>query len=254
MTAGEVVNLSGRPGKIALVVGGRPVGRSSLHERIAERLREMIVERRLAPGEAISEAAFCGTLGVSRTPLREALKLLAAEDLVELRPNRSPRVSPMVPAEIVSLFEAVAGIERICVELAAARIEEADLARLTALQTRLEGLHSQGDLAAYFRVNQQIHGTLVAASRNEVLVGTHRRLLARATRARFFALSSRTRWDDSVEEHRAVLDALAAGQAEEAGRLMGHHVGRTGNVVVETLRRQVAGTSAAPSQAAATGA
>jgi DNA-binding GntR family transcriptional regulator len=168
--------------------------------------------------------------------VREALKLLEAEGLVELRPNRSARVAPLKRSEIRDLFEAVGGIERLAAELAAVRITPGELRRLHVMQRRMERLHERGDLRGYFEVNQQIHGFVVACGGNRTLAATHDWLLARVERARFFALSARGRWDESVVEHRAILAALEGRDPAAAGRALSAHVQRTGAVVVEILR------------------
>jgi DNA-binding GntR family transcriptional regulator len=167
--------------------------------------------------------------------LREALKLLAAEGLVELRLNRSAIVAPLRPEEVAELFEAVSGIERISAELAATRMTARDLQKLESLQERMERHHDCGELREYFELNQQIHRFIVSCARNGPLRGTHEALLARVERARFFALSSQGRWEESVREHRDVLRALAERDGDKAGRLLAHHVHRTGDVVSEVL-------------------
>lgn len=237
-------------GAPALRGGAAPVDRAALHARAAERLRAMIVRGDLAPGEAIGEAELCAALGMSRTPLREALKLLAAEGLVDLRANRSARVAPLRAEETEELFEAVAGIERIAAELAARRADAGRLRRLRALQDRIERHHGRGELADYFALNQCIHQEIVAAAGNAALAAAHGSLLARAERARLFAIAaSSARWAESVDEHREILAALEARDAERAGRALERHVLRTGEVVRAALRRGEPAT-AAPAAAA----
>jgi DNA-binding GntR family transcriptional regulator len=211
------------------------VPRIGLHEQAAARLRTMIVRGELAPGQQLGEADLSDALGISRTPLREALKQLATEGLVELRLNRSAVVAPFRREELTELFEAVSGIERCAAELAAIRMAPADLERLEALQDRIEWHHGRGELREYFQTNQQIHSAIVDCARNAVLKATHEALLARAERARFFALSVLGRWDESVREHQEILTALRDGEAARAGQLLAHHVRRTGEIVVETL-------------------
>ncbi|KFC73082.1 Transcriptional regulatory protein [Bosea sp. LC85] len=211
------------------------VSRAGLHDQAANRLRTLIVRGDLEPGEQINEAELSEALGVSRTPLREALKLLAAEGLVELRLNRSGIVTPLRRSEINDLFEAVSGIERVAAELAAARMSSRDLQKLKSLQNRMERHHGAGQLRDYFELNQQIHNFIVASSRNNTLKAAHQWLLARVERARFFALSSHNRWDESVQEHRDILDALERRDIEKAGKLLADHVLRTGQVVNELL-------------------
>jgi DNA-binding GntR family transcriptional regulator len=214
------------------------VPRSGLHDQAAARLRTLIIRGELPPGQPLTETELSEALGVSRTPLREALKLLAAEGLVELRLNRSAVVASLRRDEIAELFEAVSGIERIAAELAAVRMTDRDLQKLNKLQERMERFHDEGELRDYFELNQQIHSFIVACARNGALKSTHEALLARAERARFFALFSQARWDESVEEHRGILRALEARQAESAGKLLAHHVRRTGEVVNDALQAQ----------------
>jgi DNA-binding GntR family transcriptional regulator len=222
----------------ALQRRGLRVPRTGLHEQAAAKLRTLIVRGDLSPGEPLLEVDISKALGISRTPLREAFKQLAAEGLVELRLNRGAVVAALRREELAELFEAVSGIERCAAELAAIRMTTADAERLEALQDRIEGHHDRGELRDYFEVNQQIHSAIVGFARNSVLKASHDALLARAERARFFALSAHGRWDESVREHRQILAALKARDAERAGQLLGHHVRRTGEAVVETLERQ----------------
>jgi DNA-binding GntR family transcriptional regulator len=211
------------------------VPRTGLHEQAAMRLRNLIVHGELPPGQPLPEGDLSEALGISRTPLREALKQLAAEGLVELHLNRSAVVTPFRREELNDLFEAVSGVERCAAELAATRMAARDVEQLEALQERIERYHDHGELRDYFETNQQIHTAIVDFARNAVLKATHEVLLARAERARFFALSVLGRWDESVREHRDILAALKAGDADHAGRLLGGHVSRTGQVVTETL-------------------
>jgi DNA-binding GntR family transcriptional regulator len=210
--------------------------RGALHELARDRLRTLIVHGDLAPGVALQETQLSEELGISRTPLREALKLLAAEGLLELRSNRSAQIAPLRQNEIDEIFEVISAIEGIAAQLAASRITNQELKRLTQLQERMEAHHDNGKLEEYFRINQEIHGFIVACAKNGILRSTHDTLLARAERARYFALSSRTRWDDSVREHRQILKALKARDAEAASRALTLHVLRTGRAVSEQLR------------------
>ena len=191
----------------------------------------------LAPGESLFESEISEALGISRTPLREALKQLASEGLVELRLNRSAVVAPFRREQLLELFEAVSGIERCAAELAATRMVARDFERLEALQQKIEWHHDRGELRDYFETNQQIHSTIVGFARNAVLKSTHDILLPRAERARFFALSVQGRWDELVREHHDILTALKKKDGERAGKLLGYHVLRTGEIVAATLNK-----------------
>jgi DNA-binding GntR family transcriptional regulator len=222
-------------GKRGLAARRLRLRRVGLHEAAADRLRKLIVRGDLMPGDAINEAALSGDLGVSRTPLREAIKLLAAEGLLELRRNRSPVVASLHADEVNELFETVGAVERAAAELAAVRATPRDLQRLVELQERMERQHQSGSLREYFDTNQQVHAFIVECARNSVLKATHAQLLARAERARFLALFSQSRWDESIAEHRQILQALRDADGPRAGELLGRHVRRTGEVCAETL-------------------
>jgi DNA-binding GntR family transcriptional regulator len=221
------------------------VPRTGLHERAATRLRLLIVRGDLAPRQQLLETDLSDALGVSRTPLREALKQLASEGLVELRLNRTAIVAPLRRDELSELFEALSGIERCAAELAATRIEPRDLEQLEAWQASIEWHHGRGEMRHYFEINQQIHRAIVGFARNSVLKATHDVLLPRAERARFFGLSVLGRWDESVRDHQAILEALRAGDAARAGQLLGDHVRRTGEVVASALPVQAEEADAA---------
>jgi DNA-binding GntR family transcriptional regulator len=209
--------------------------RPALHERAVDRLRDLIIHGELAPGERVAEVELSQALGISRTPLREALKLLAAEGLVDIQPHRGARVAAMQPREVKELFEVVSALERLAAELAASRMNESELRRLRGLQEKMERHHRTGRLNDYFALNHKIHALIVACARNAALIATHEWLLARVQRARYFALQSKDRWDESVKEHRALLLALEARDVVRAGEILSHHVRRTGEVVVSVI-------------------
>ena len=211
--------------------------RPALHERAVDRLRTLIVHGELAPGEKVGEVELSEALGISRTPLREALKLLAAEGLVEIQPHRGARIAAIEPAEVNELFEVVSGLERLAAELAASRMTGAELRRLRELQDKTEHHHKTGRLNEYFALNHQIHAFVVGCARNAVLVATHEWLLARVQRARYLALRSKERWDESVMEHRALLAALEGRDGVRAGEILSRHVRRTGEVVVSVIEK-----------------
>lgn len=204
---------------------------SRLHLKTAEILRELIVRGDLRPGQPLNELALSKTLGLSRTPLREALKLLAKENLVELRRNRSSVVAPLREKAVVELFEAMAGLERLAGEMAARRITPRELQKLRSLQVRLERFHNESKLTSYFEVNNQIHSFIVDCARNQVLRECHEVVMTRVMRARFLALATVGRRDESVREHRQILKALEEKDEKKAGELLAKHVDGTGAAV-----------------------
>lgn len=213
----------------------QPLRRTALHAQVATRLRDMIVHGALRPGERVSEATLCEQLDISRTPLREALKTLAAEGLVELRPNRGAVITPLRQPETLELFETIAGLERIAAEHAAERLSLAELRKLEKLHDRMEACHDAGDLKPYFACNQEIHRLIVAGAHNKVLQSTHGFLHTRMSRARYFALFVPQRWSESVAEHRRIMDALRARDGARAGVELGAHVWRTGQIIAQAV-------------------
>lgn len=234
----------GRPRKApSTAAGTAALKRAGLHVRAVERLRAMIVQGELAPGTALVEGDLAQALGLSRTPLREAVKLLAQEGLIELRANRSACVRALEPREILELFEALAGMERLAAELAARRLTPAGLRRLEDLQATIEQEHAAGRREAYYAANRAIHRAIVEAAENRPLAQAHAALLARAEQARFLALRLAHRWEEAIAEHRAILAALAERDAERAGRLLADHVAHTAHTVTRALD---AASAAAP--------
>ena len=208
----------------------------SLAEEAYLALHRRIVRGQLAPGELLLEPALCEELGISRTPLREALKRLASEGLVVMPRNRRARVAPIDAQELEHLFEVEAGLESLAAVLAATRMTNAELKHLESLQERLERLLAKGDRNAYFELNQRIHGLIVAGAKNPVLEETHRGLLGRLERARYLALDRLGRWEESTEEHREILAALKARDGERAQRLLADHVQHTGDAIAAINR------------------
>ncbi len=220
-----VMNLSARG------IEERPITRLSLHGQVVERLREMIVENDLVAGDKVDEKALCQAFGISRTPLREALKVLASEGLIELLPNRSPRVAPITRENVDDLFEVLGWLERHAGELAAPRATEKDLQRLWKVHKRMVRLHRQGERIEYFRMNRVLHTTIVETAGNPVLTSIYSNLMVQIQRARYIAIQSQNHWDRGVKEHSEILDALAGGDGEELGILLMNHVRETGNRV-----------------------
>src|SRR6188472_3504504 len=133
------------------------VDRRTLHEEVAEKLRRMLTEGRLAPGSRLNERILCERLRVSRTPLREAFKVLAAERLIELTPNRGARVVALDRADVEELFELMGALEGLGGQLAAERRTPAELAEIRALHFEMLAAHARRDLPGYYALNRRIH-------------------------------------------------------------------------------------------------
>jgi DNA-binding GntR family transcriptional regulator len=201
-----------------------PLDRRLLHEQAVGLLREMIVRSELAPGARLNERLLCERLSISRTPLREALKMLAAEGLVQLLPNRGAMVAQLDADEIAALFAVIAALEALAGELACAHATDTDIAEIAALHYQMRVHFTRGELAEYFRCNQAIHARIVAAARNSVLDDTYRRLSGRLRRARFAANLSRERWIKAMKEHDEILGALERRDGARLGALLREHL------------------------------
>jgi len=205
----------------------------SLADVAQQALRQMIVRGELAPGERLVEPELGEALGISRTPLRDALKTLAAEGLVQLRRNRNSIVAPIDAEQLAHLFEVEAGMEGMAAVLACERMTNTEIKRLEVLQDRMERLQSAGDLDGYFELNQKMHEMIVAGSKNPVLIETHGRLIGQLERARFAALTKFGRWEESTSEHRMILEALKARDSAKVQELVMNHVSHTGEVITD---------------------
>jgi DNA-binding GntR family transcriptional regulator len=215
-------------------------GAESLHEKLVAHLRDLLVEGELDPGARISERLLCERFGVSRTPLREALKVLASEGLVELLPNRGARVARLDDRDVADMFEVMAALEALSGRLACARISEAALADIRALHHRMLAHHLRGQLPEYFRLNQAIHEAIVDAAENPVLKATYLSLSGRIRRARYLANLSDERWAAAVAEHEKILAALSERDGEKLARLLDTHLKNKSIVVRDNLRGAVA--------------
>ncbi|MGJ5024801.1 GntR family transcriptional regulator [Bradyrhizobium sp. SZCCHNS3002] len=213
----------------------RPLERLSLHDQVVARVREMIVDGELAAGAALPERMLCETFGVSRTPLREAFKILAAEGLIELRPHRTPVVTPIDANEIAEIFDVMVSLDAAAGRAAAARATADDLARLDALHAELVALHRAAERAAYFRLNQQIHAEITRLAGNAVLLNMWSTLHASVFRARAVANYDARRWDESIREHEAFMALLRARDGAGFAQALSAHTRKTGDSVLQML-------------------
>ncbi|MCW5630753.1 MAG: GntR family transcriptional regulator [Rhodoferax sp.] len=202
------------------------IARIPLHEEVTNRIRDMIVESKLAPGERIQEMQLAQQLGVSRTPIREALKVLTSEGLVELLPLRGAIVKVFTDKDardmldVIALIEAFAG-ERAC---------QADAARIDAvigMHRRMRALYDKRQRLEYFVLNQQIHEALVALADNDTLSQTHATLSKRMRSLRYSGNSGAENWAAAMAEHERMIDALARRDAAALSQAMREHIQNT---------------------------
>jgi len=201
-----------------------PLHRASLHEEVAARLRTMVFERQLAAGSWIDELGLAREWHISRTPLREALKVLAAEGLVMHIPRQGCRVTELSEDDADELFPIMALLEGRCAFEAASKAKPTDLKQLRRLHDALEKHAAARNVDGYYRANHTFHSKVQALAANRWLdraTNDLRRFL-RLLRGR--QLNWPGRIDESIGEHRALMTAMENGDAARAERLMHDHL------------------------------
>jgi DNA-binding GntR family transcriptional regulator len=226
----------------------------SLHGEILSRLRDFIVEGNLIEGARIPERQLCEMLRISRTPLREALKVLASEGLIDLLPNRGARVRELGPQEIADLFDLMGGLESLAGRLACQRITPAEFIEIEQLHHQMYRHYLNRELPDYFRCNQLIHDSIVAAARNAALSSAYMSLVGRIRRVRYAAnlAHKRDRWGEAMREHETILDSLRRRDERELSDILFGHLRNKQAAVLEYLEE--ACHSALPEQNVVSGA
>ncbi len=203
---------------------GEPIDRRPLHEEAADRLRTMITDGSLPAGARLNERVLCERLRVSRTPLREAFKRLAAERLIELTPNRGARVIALSRADVEELFELMGALEGLSGELAAQRRTDAELAEIRALHYEMLAAHARRDLPSYYELNHRIHDSLNRCARNGALTETYDSINTRIQHLRFRSNFDAAKWAVAVREHQEMLDALEARDGPRLRAVLEQHL------------------------------
>jgi len=195
-----------------------------LSERLRESIEEEIATGKLLPGSRLDEVELATRFGVSRTPIREALRLLLGEGLVETRPQRGAVVAQVTPQRLIEMFEVMAELEAMCARLAARRMSDAELAEVEAAHEACRGSAAARDADAYFYANERFHYAIYAASHNTFLFEQAAALQRKLRPYRRLQLRVRNRPQRSFEEHQAILDALREGDADKAQQSIRSHV------------------------------
>jgi DNA-binding GntR family transcriptional regulator len=212
--------------------------KSALHEQVAVQLRQMLVESAIAPGEKLNERELAEQLQVSRTPLREAIRMLAAEGLVELLPNRGAIAVRLSEADIANTFEVMAGLEAQSGELAAQRITADALAEIQAMHFEMMAAYTRRDLSNYYRLNSAIHSAINAAAANPVLTQTYCQVNARLQSLRFRSNQDADKWKLAVQDHVRMIDALSARDPVAMREVLVTHLLNKRDVVIAQLRAE----------------
>ncbi|TVP48561.1 MAG: GntR family transcriptional regulator [Halomonas sp.] len=196
----------------------------NLYREVADRIGELIEQGELSPGERISEKQLCERFGVSRTPLREALKVLATEGLIELLPNRGARVVRLTMKNVKDTYDLMAALEGLSGELACQHISDAEITAIRQLHNTMLEHYKNRDLMPYFQVNRQIHEALLAASNNDVLQETYSNLNQRIKRVRYSKKMTERYWSQAVKDHENMMAALEKRDGKLLGQILRDHL------------------------------
>ncbi len=214
-----------------------PIQRPPLQEEVVARIKRLIEDGTLLPGNRIPERQLCAQLGVSRTPLREAFQILATQGLIELQPRRGAVVRRITPDEVDHMFELLAVLEGLAGKLACAAMSDEALSRIEALHEKMMSAYRRRTQAKFFELNQQIHEAIVKASANPVLERVYEGLSGQIRRIRYMPRITAEQWVIAANEHGAIMKALKARNGKALGQVLRDHL-RTKRERVKALLTQ----------------
>ncbi len=203
---------------------GFGISRRYLHDEVADRMRELIQSGEMEPKERINESELTERFGISRTPLREAIKILATEGLLELLPNRGARVASISLEELEDVIEVIAGLEATAGDLACRTIGDAEIDAIQVDHDAMLAAYKAGDEAGYFRHNRLIHEAIMAAARNSTLANVYQSLSGRIQRSRYRAHQTEDQWHRAMSEHEEMIVHLRARDGDALGTLLREHI------------------------------
>ena len=213
----------------------QPLNRRTLHDEVVDRVRTLIVEGQLEPGSRIHESDLGRALGVSRTPLREALKVLASEGLIELVPGRGAIVKRLTRRDVREMLDVLIALETLAGRLACRNATDAEIAALRATHDEMIQLYAAGDRLEYYWRNQAIHAGIAQLSGNALLASMHQGLQARLRRIRFIGNEEPQKWAEAVAEHEAMIAALEARDDARLATVIAGHLDQTWERVVDRI-------------------
>lgn len=200
------------------------ISRRYLHDEVADRMRELIRSGEMEPKERINEGELTERFGISRTPLREAIKILATEGLLELLPNRGARVASITEEELEDVIEVIAGLEATAGDLACRTISDAEIDAIQIDHDAMLAAFKARDEVGYFAHNRLIHEAIMAAARNTTLAGIYQSLSGRIQRSRYRAHQTDEQWQVAISEHEEMIVHLRARDGAALGTLLREHI------------------------------
>jgi DNA-binding GntR family transcriptional regulator len=201
--------------------GDSPVIRS---DRVRRQIADQIISGALRPGQELDEKKLAEAFNVSRTPVREALRQLAAASLVDWRPHQSAIVAKITPSKMVEMFEVMAELEGFCGRLAARRMTASEHANLISIHRKFRPYVQARDREGYHALNKTFHDAIYAGSHNQYLRTQASALYDRLAPYRAYQLKRPDALRLASQEHQAIIDAIVAGDGHTASNLLRDHV------------------------------
>ncbi len=214
----------------------------ALHQEVADRIRELIRNGHLKKGDRIVETEICQLLGISRTPLREALRVLSAEGLIVIVPNKGAHVAEPSMQEIREMFDVMAILEGVCARVAAEKMTDAQFKKLRQLHEKLEQHYQAGNDQKYLKVNHEFHVLIQTIAGNKVLDEVVNGLRQKILLYRYRQLYQPDRFDASMQEHRDLFKAFKSRNPDKAERMMKKHLMGQCEALVNLYENGEAGT------------
>lgn len=214
---------AGQPGQGAGDAAPIERRKGHMHAEAAAQMRARILSGDLPPGARLREVELSRQFGISRTPIREAFRTLAAEGLVELLPNRSVVVSGLAADEVEPLWVVFAEIEALAAKLACANVTDAEINEIGEYLSEMVDRHASGERGPYLALNQKIHQRTVEIAGNPVLLSVWQTLAPKIERARALPNLDPARWSAALLEHSKMFTALAARDGQKLSELTRAH-------------------------------
>ena len=201
-----------------------PIHKRTLHDEVLPRVRDMIIEGVLEAGARINETELGLRLGVSRTPLREAIKTLASEGLIELVRSKGAVVRRFTRADVANMLETIKLFEMAAAKAACVNATDAEIKALVKVHKAMVQEYRKRDRLSYYKLNQDIHTELVRLGGNPVIGDLHGLIQARLKRIRYLGNQEPAKWAASVAEHEEMIKALTERNGSALAEVMGRHM------------------------------
>lgn len=215
--------------------GPAPIARRSLHDQVVGRVRDLITDGTLEPGSRIKEGQLGAQLGVSRTPLREALKFLASEGLIELVAARGAIVRRFTAKDVRDMLDVLGVLESFAARLACRVASDDDIAEVRRLHDRMVERYEAHDRLEYFHLNQQIHSAFLRLADNAALEEAHASIQSRMKRIRYVGNEEPRKWAAALAEHDQMIRALERRDGDALAAIVTKHLENTWERVLPTL-------------------